>query len=257
MPPVAGPNMRSAGAAPSSVPTRPARCRTTARSRHGPRCFARSHAAAAWRDQADAELALSELSPFSPWRATALVALGVSHQLAGRAAQADAMLAEAAETAAAGARRTFTPWRWPSGRWWRSTIATSHGRAPSSTRRRSLRWRHSCGRRPSRPCSRRWRHAWRSRKAIPPGRGCTWPARRRRYRCSPTRCRGSRCSAGSSSASRIWRWPTRPRCGRCCSRSTTSCTDGRRWARCWSRSTASASRCEGLRWALRTDGLRR
>jgi LuxR family transcriptional regulator, maltose regulon positive regulatory protein len=52
--------------------------------------------------QLDAELALSELSPFSQWRATALVALGVSHQLAGRAAQADAMLAEAAETAAAG-----------------------------------------------------------------------------------------------------------------------------------------------------------
>jgi LuxR family maltose regulon positive regulatory protein len=52
--------------------------------------------------QADAALAVSELSPFSPWRATALVALGVSHQLAGRAAQADAMLAEGAEAAAAG-----------------------------------------------------------------------------------------------------------------------------------------------------------
>jgi len=52
--------------------------------------------------QADAELALSELSPFSPWRATALVALGVSHQLAGRTPQADAMLADGADAAAAG-----------------------------------------------------------------------------------------------------------------------------------------------------------
>ena len=51
--------------------------------------------------RADAELALSELSPFSPWRATALVALGASHQLAGRPVQAHAMLAEGAESAAA------------------------------------------------------------------------------------------------------------------------------------------------------------
>jgi LuxR family maltose regulon positive regulatory protein len=49
----------------------------------------------------DAERALAELSPFSPWRSTALIVLGVSHLFAGRAAQADVLLAEAAESAEA------------------------------------------------------------------------------------------------------------------------------------------------------------
>ncbi len=49
----------------------------------------------------DAERALDELSPFSPWRSTALTVLAVSHLFAGRAAQADTLLAEAVESAEA------------------------------------------------------------------------------------------------------------------------------------------------------------
>ena len=191
----------------------------------------------------DANVAVAQEPPWSPWRDTALLLAAHAHLLAGDVDEARVLFAEAVTrrgdasatpTRSSTARPSSRCWRWITGGGPRRPNA-SNGLSRSSTSIGCTTTRSACSPSPWRLALRCTAAIWTRRTDSSPGR--CGPVRRARS-CCPS----SRCAPGCSSPRRTRHEATRPPLAISCERSTSSCSTGRPWARSSTRWRRSARR---------------